>query len=83
MQQTLCEKMGKVDELRIGKFYQQDNWLPHITLAKTLSKEQMRVAFETMQDHFVPIEASVVSIGLSKVKPYKEILRYKHYNIFL
>ena len=49
------------------------SWLAHVTLAKTLEKEQMRTALEVMQEDFSPFTAGVVKAGLSKVNPHDDV----------
>lgn len=63
-----------IEELRVSKYYQPMQWLPHVTLGKKLSKEEMRDAFEIMQNCFVPFKGMVTSIGLARTNPYEELL---------
>ena len=49
-----------------------DVLLPHITLAKTLTREQMLDAVKVMQD-FKSIKAKIVKIGLAKVNPHEDV----------
>lgn len=65
-----------IPETKIYKYYKPMSWLPHITLGKKLSKEQMQCAVRVMQDHFVPITATVTEIGLAKVNPHKDLMRF-------
>lgn len=53
------------------------HWLPHVTLGKKLSGREMRIAFEIMQNEFAPFEGKVVSMGLAKPNPHKDILTMK------
>lgn len=53
-------------------------WLPHITLGKKLEREQMQIALELVQEHFQPISAQVVALGLAKTNPHREIVRITH-----
>ena len=64
-----------IDETRISKYYQPHSWLPHITLGKTLTSEQMTEAFQVMQKLFVPMEATIVELGLAKVNPHEDYSR--------
>lgn len=57
----------------ISKYYKPGNWLPHITLGKTLSKEQMKEAMEVAYDSFQPIKGEIVRIGLSTVNPHTDV----------
>lgn len=58
--------------------YQPMQWLPHITLGKKLEREQMQIALELVQEHFQPISAQVVALGLAKTNPHREIVRITH-----
>ena len=51
--------------------------LPHITLGKTLTKEQMQMAFSVMQESFVPFEATITEIGLARVNPHSDVVRWE------
>ena len=64
-----------IPEVNVSRVYQPMQWLPHITLGKKLSKEQMRIAFEIMQDGFAPFEGNITSIGLAKTNPHEDILK--------
>lgn len=65
--------MKDIPETTISKLYRPGNWLPHVTLAKTLGKEQMQQAFQMMQERFVPFEAKIVRVGLSRVNPHEDV----------
>lgn len=75
--QTMAEEVYQavidIDGIKIGKYYQPMQWFPHVTLGKTLSKEEMSCAFEIMQNCFVPFEGKLTSVSLARTKPYKEL----------
>lgn len=56
-------------DTRVNRYYIPPDWIPHITLGKKLDEEQMRAAFEVVQNRFAPITAEIVSVGLSKPNP--------------
>jgi len=60
-------------ETIVSPYYQPFSWLPHVTLAKQLSREQMLVAFETMQKRFASFEGIVTRIGIAKTNPHRDI----------
>lgn len=68
---------SQISGVLVNKFYSVGNWLPHITLAKTLSKDQLRTAFDTMQEIFHPMETTVTEISLAKTNPHHDILRFR------
>ncbi|MGN0367677.1 MAG: hypothetical protein ACI4EK_02760 [Wujia sp.] len=65
-----------IPETNIYKYYKPMSWFPHITLGKTLTKEQMQCAVRVMQEHFVPLTATVTEIGLAKVNPHEDVMRF-------
>ena len=77
MEEEIYCSVCNVPEVSVSRFYQPMQWLPHITLGKKLTKEQMRIAFEVMQEVFVPFEGKVTAIGLAKTNPHEDILRIK------
>ena len=52
-------------------------WLPHITVGKTLTKEQLRLAFEVLQHQFGPFQGVVTKIGLAKTRPYRDFIVFE------
>ncbi|MDE7206788.1 MAG: 2'-5' RNA ligase family protein [Lachnospiraceae bacterium] len=73
LSQKVYDAVSGIPEVSVSKFYQPMQWLPHLTLGKTLTKEQMRVAFEVMQERFVPFDATVIKIGLAKTNPHEDL----------
>lgn len=72
MSQKVFDTFKDIPEVTVSRYYRPGSWLPHITLGKQLSKEQMSQALEAMQD-FTPIKGKIVRIGLSTVNPHKDI----------
>lgn len=72
---TVFDAYKDLPNTTISRFYQPYSWLPHITLGKKLDKEQMRTAFEIVQDHFAPICGKIEEIGLSRVNPHEDVER--------
>ena len=62
------DEVKSIPECAVSRYYKPMSWLPHITLGKTLTKEQMQMAFSVMQESFVPFEATITEIGLARVK---------------
>lgn len=60
-------------ETIISSYYQPFSWLPHVTLAKQLSEEQMLIAFQTMQKRFTSVEGTVTRIGIAKTNPHRNL----------
>lgn len=75
LSQTIFQAMSDIPETRMSKYYQPYSWLPHVTIGKKLDTEQMRIAFEVMQENFVPFHGTITEIGLAKVNPHEELER--------
>mgnify|MGYP002682586241 CR=1 FL=1 len=65
-----------IPDIRISKYYKPYSWLPHVTLGKTLDKMQIQKALEILQDSFVPFNAQIKAIGLSRVNPHRDLIRF-------
>ena len=69
------EAVENIPETSVSRYYQPMSWLPHVTLGKTLDKEQMRVAFRVLQESFSPFEGQVTELGLAKVNTREDVVR--------
>ncbi len=63
-------------DTKIQSCYRPYSWLPHTTVAKKLSQEEMQAAFAVLQKEFAPFEGQVVKIGLSETTPKREIISW-------
>lgn len=75
MIEQVHDMVKHIPEVRMSRYYQPMQWLPHITLGKKLSKEQMQEAFSVMQELFVPMEVTVAEIGFAKTNPHQDLIR--------
>ena len=73
MVEIFTQELGQIDETILRPNYQPFSWLPHCTIGKQLSKEQMMQAFEVMQKQFVPVSGKIVRIGVAKTNPHRDI----------
>lgn len=71
------ENLEEVEGISISKYYRPFQWLPHTTIGKKLSQEEMRKAFEVMQNQFAPFSGTVTKIGLAKTNPYQDIVTFE------
>ena len=74
LSQQIYDTVNGIPEVSVSRFYQPMNWLPHITLGKTLTKEQMKIAFAVMQESFAPLEGNIIKIGLASTNPHQDLL---------
>lgn len=72
LEQSVFDCLAGIPETTVSNYYKPFSWLPHITLAKTLTREQMLDAVKVMQD-FKSIKAKIVKIGLAKVNPHEDV----------
>ena len=77
LQNKVYSTVKDIPETSVSRFYKLYSWLPHITLGKKLDKEQMMIAFDVMRNNFAPFEAKVTGIGLAKVNPHEDVIRYE------
>ena len=73
LSEVVSEELKGIDDIKISSFYQPFQWIPHVTIGKTLSKGEMQVAFGVLQNHFEVFEGTVVRIGLAKTNPHRDI----------
>ena len=70
---VLTQELEQMQETICSPYYQPFSWLPHCTIAKQLTKEQMVQAFQVLQKEFSSIEGHVVRIGIAKTNPHRDI----------
>ena len=59
--------------VKIKPCYKPFSWLPHSTVAKKLTFGELQEAFKVLQKVFAVFEGRVVSMGLAKMNPHREI----------
>ena len=69
----IYECLEDIDDTEISPYYRPFQWLPHTTIGKKLSREEMHIAFETLQKNFSMFSGRVTKIGLAKTNPYQDI----------
>lgn len=70
---TIYEKIEKIPDTKVSKYYKPFHWLPHATIAKQLTEVEMRAAFDVLQKSFEMFEGEIVRIDLAKKNPYRVI----------
>ncbi|MDE6620746.1 MAG: hypothetical protein K2K74_09735 [Lachnospiraceae bacterium] len=70
------DAVSEIPETTVSRYYRPYSWLPHVTLGKTLSREQMQQAFVVVQDRFSVFEAQITELGLARVNPHYDVLRF-------
>ena len=73
LSKTIYDNFSNLDNISINKYYQPFSWQPHTTIGRKLSEDQMQLAFQTLQKHFVPFKGTITKIGLAKTNPHRDI----------
>ncbi len=71
------ESIINIEETKIRRCYQPFQWLPHTTVGKKLSEEEMLKAFIALQRSFGMFEGNVTKIGLAKTNPYENLASWE------
>lgn len=66
------ETVSSIDNISMNRFYLPMQWMPHTTIAKKLSVEEMLLAFKALQNNFRMFNGAVTKIGLAKTNPYRQ-----------
>ena len=74
---TVHDSIIDIEETQFRKCYQPFQWLPHTTIGKKLSEEEMVKAFIALQSSFGVFEGKVTRIGLAKTNPYEDIASWE------
>ena len=77
MSQEVYESLKDTGDTEISPYYRPFQWLPHTTIGKKLSQEEMCIAFEIVQKNFSMFNGRVTKIGLAKTNPYQDIFLRK------
>lgn len=73
---SIYEGISLVENISISKYYVPFSWIPHTTIAKKLTKEELMLAFEELEKNFTIFSGLVTRIELSKTNPYEVIIAW-------
>lgn len=76
LSKEITNTLKQLEEIRLSPYYQPFSWVPHTTIGKKLSKEEMQIAFQVLQHQFGPFEGRITKLGLAKTNPYEDIVIY-------
>ena len=71
---NIYESISLVDNISISKYYLPFQWMPHTTIAKKLTKEELITAFQELEKNFTIFSGMIIRISLSKTNPHEEII---------
>ena len=80
LSEKVYKELLKTADVKVHKCYRPMQWVPHATIGKKLSKEEMLAAFQVLQEQFGVFSSRVVRIGLQKQIHMKScgILNYEN-----
>lgn len=73
----VTDTLEQLPDTKAQKCYRPFSWLPHTTIGKRLTEEEMQGAFMPVQKTFTPFSGEVVKIGLSKTTPKEDLQSWK------
>ncbi len=68
------DALTTIDTISIQQRYRPFQWLPHVTIGKKMTPEQLLEAFRVLQNQFGVLRGKVVKIGLAKTNPYRDLI---------
>ena len=74
---TVYTALEGLEDTNIRKCYKPFSWLPHTTISKKLSAEEMKTAFAVMQESFGMFSGEGIRIGLAKTNPYEDLVTWE------
>ena len=77
MSALLYEELTKMDGVKMSPYYRPFQWVPHSTIGKKLSREEMKVAFDVLHNSFSPLAGTVVRMGLAKPNPHRDVASWE------
>lgn len=67
------EILQQIEDISISKYYQPFSWVPHATIGKKLSQEELYQAFTVLQHQFGTFSGQITELGLAKTNPYENL----------
>ncbi|MBQ8804436.1 MAG: 2'-5' RNA ligase family protein [Tyzzerella sp.] len=77
MSEKIYRSLSGVEGILVNQYYKPFQWLPHTTIGKKLSKDEMSMAFEILQNSFGVFNGEVVKVGLAKPNPHRDIVTWE------
>lgn len=76
LQNEFYNQFKDCTDISLDYRYLPFQYLPHITIAKTLDDQQTINGSQTLYKLFTPFKGRIISIGLSKTNPYENLIVY-------
>lgn len=73
MAEQVYRVLSREPAVKIRPDYRPFSWLPHVTVGKQLSGEELERAFVVLRKDFHRLRGEVVRVGLSRTGPYRDL----------
>ena len=70
---SIYEGISSVENIDISKYYLPFQWVPHTTIAKKLTKEELILGFQELNNNFSIFSGTITRIGVSRTNPLENI----------
>lgn len=71
---TAYQILSAEPEVSVSRYYRPFQWLPHTTIGKKLSPDELLAGVRVLQNSFGLFRGDVVRIGLAKTNPYEDLV---------
>jgi len=71
---NIYKGISSLENIDISKYYLPFQWMPHTTIAKKLTKEELMLGFQELDNNFSIFSGRVTRIALSRTNPLKDIV---------
>lgn len=71
---NIYKGISSLENIDISKYYLPFQWIPHTTIAKKLTKEELMLGFQELDNNFSIFSGRVTRIALSRTNPLKDIV---------
>lgn len=70
----IYEGISLVKNIDISKYYLPFQWVPHTTIAKKLTKEELILGLQELDNNFTIFSGSITKVTLSRTNPLEDII---------
>lgn len=74
---TVFQSLQTLEDTSIRPYYQPFHWIPHTTVSKNLSAQEMLMAFQILQNSFGLFSGKVTKIAIAKTNPHHDIYTWE------
>ena len=75
--QSVYSVVSECPNAGVSKYYRPFQWLPHTTISKKLTTEELVKGFDVVQRDFHILQGRITRIGMAIASPYEEIAEWE------